>query len=42
MKLRVYCAGDRVINNEVNVDLIKKVEALEMVLISLLSSKYNK
>lgn len=42
MKLRVFCAGERVVNSEVNTSLIKKVESLEMVLISLLPSRYNK
>ncbi|EDM65928.1 hypothetical protein PE36_08001 [Moritella sp. PE36] len=42
MKLRVFCAGERVKNDEVNISLIEKVESLEMILISLLPSKYNK
>jgi hypothetical protein len=42
MKLRVFDAGYRIENEKVNIDLIERVESLEMILISLLPSRYNK
>lgn len=42
MKIRILVTGSRLENGTVNIDMIKKVEALETILIALLPAIYNK